>query len=74
MVFGNKMLYKSRNCYLTQKVPVSKKSENCFEYNAFCKLNPFKNPHLLSNPHVLPCGNSACLECIYQQYNLFKHL
>jgi hypothetical protein len=72
MVFGNKMLFKSRNCYLIQEVPVSKKSENFFEYNAFCKLNPFKKPHLLSNPHVLPCGNSACLECIYQQYNLFK--
>ena len=39
-----------------------------------CKLNPLKISHLLSNPHVLPCGNLACLDCIYDNYNPVKQL
>ena len=36
-----------------------------------CKMNPFKI-HLYSNPYFLPCGNSACLECIYKCFNLYR--
>ena len=46
--------------------------KNCMVVNEkyFCKLNPLKQ-HLLLNPFVLsPCGNIACLECIYKYYNL----
>ena len=35
-----------------------------------CDLNPIK-PHLLKNPYLLPCGKSACLDCIYENYNTF---
>ncbi len=73
-VLGDKMLFRSRSCYFIQHVPLTLKPQKILDCNALCKLNPFKKPHLLSNPYLLPCGNSACLECIYQQYNLFQRL
>ena len=73
MVSGNKMLFKSRSCYLIQKVPLCE-AHNFPDFDVFCKLNPLKKPHFLTNSYLLPCGNSACLECIYQQYNLFKQI
>jgi hypothetical protein len=73
MVLGDKMLFRSRNCYLIQKVPSFLKPDISFDSDQLCKLNPFKKPHLLSNPYFLPCGNAACLQCIYKQYNLHKH-
>ena len=24
------------------------------------------------NPCFLPCGNTACLDCIYENYNIYK--
>ena len=36
-----------------------------------CKLEPFR-PHLLKNPYLLPCGNSACFECIYECFYFDK--
>ena len=36
-----------------------------------CKLNPLKS-HLFQNPCILPCGNSACMDCISNNYNLHK--
>ena len=66
------MLFKSRSSYLIQRVPFPINSEKFKDFDAICKLNPFKKPHLLSNPKLLPCGKFACLEYIYRQYNLFK--
>ncbi len=37
-----------------------------------CKLNPFK-PHLYENPYLLPCEASACLRCIYENFNLIRN-
>ena len=38
-----------------------------------CNFNSnLKLPHLYLNPYLLPCGNSACLNCIYMNYNLYK--
>jgi hypothetical protein len=76
LIFGDKMIFKvfthDKYEYLVQKLPFINKSYSN-DYNAFCKFkSPFKPPHLLSNPHLLPCGNSACLDCIYDNYNLFK--
>jgi hypothetical protein len=42
--------------------------------SAYCKINPFKQAHLLSNPYLLPCGDSACLDCIFNHYNIFKRI
>ena len=28
---------------------------------------------MLFNPHELPCGNISCLDCIYDNYNLFTN-
>ena len=72
MVLGDKMVFRSKSSYLIQKVPLFTKSKNYLDYNSSCKLRPFKKPHLLSNPHLLPCGHAACFRCINQQYNLFK--
>ena len=35
-----------------------------------CKLNPL-NIHLYRNEYLLPCGNYACLDCIYDNFNIF---
>jgi hypothetical protein len=74
LVSRDKMLFRSKSCYIIQNVPLSVKPQKFLDCDAFCKLNPFKKPHLLSNPYLLPCGNSACLECINQKYNLFQRL
>ena len=38
-----------------------------------CKVQSFYRPyHLYKDPHILPCGNSACLECIYRGFNAYK--
>jgi hypothetical protein len=34
-----------------------------------CKLNQ----HLYQNPYLLPCGNSACMDCIYDNFNIFTN-
>ena len=35
-----------------------------------CKLNPL-NQHLYRDAYLLPCGNLACLACIYDNFNIF---
>ena len=34
-----------------------------------CELNPVRF-HLYKYPYLLPCGNSACFDCILENYNL----
>ena len=71
MVFNDKMLLASKSGYIVQKILILKSSlPDC---DAFCKLNRFKSHHLLSNPYLLPCGYSACLDCISNHYNLLKN-
>ena len=68
---GNMMfLLKSRSNHLIQKMPLP--IYNSPDSFAFCKLNSFKPPHLLSKPYSLSCGYLACLECIHNHYNIFK--
>jgi hypothetical protein len=71
MVVEGKMILKSKSRYIIQKIEISK-ALNLIDCDAFCKLNLYKKPHLLLNPYLLPCGNIACLECIYHNYNIFK--
>ena len=33
-------------------------------------MNKF-NPHLFSNPYILPCRNSICLDCFYNGFNFY---
>ncbi len=35
-----------------------------------CKLNPL-NQHVYCNAYLIPCGNYACLGCIYDNFNMF---
>ena len=54
----------------TYKIHLKRKIfENSINSEYICKFNPL-NPHLYSNPYILPCGHSACLDCIYDNYNL----
>ena len=49
-------------------------SENfIYENVIMCKMDPF-NTHILKQPKVLPCGNTACLECIEKNIDESKHL
>ena len=34
-----------------------------------CKINPF-DQHVYLNPYLLPCKNSACFNCINDNFNL----
>ena len=42
------------------------------EEQFICKANS-AYPHLYKNPCILPCGNSACLDCIYENYNILTN-
>jgi hypothetical protein len=49
------------------------KTNSNFNQKFICKINKFQ-PHLYSNPCMLPCGNSVCLDCIYKHYNIHLKL
>ncbi len=65
-----KLLFLSNGFYLIQNIPLP----ICHDSFPFCKINRFKEPHSLSSPYLLPCGYSACLDCIYSHYNIFKRI
>ena len=44
--------------------------ENFIKSKFVCHINPLK-PHLFRNPYLLPCVQSACLDCIHSYYNLY---
>jgi hypothetical protein len=75
IINGNLVLYDSNKMYI-QAIDYSIiddksfKSETISEGFYVCKLNCF-NHHFCRNPFLLPCGNIACLECIYDSYNLY---
>ena len=72
VILNSKRNFKININYLVHKLRLAK--YNLPDSIPACKLNTLKNSHLLSNPHVLPCGNLACLECIYNNYNPIKQL
>ena len=47
-----------------------KHTENELNSKYICKINPF-DKHLYSNPFLLPCGASGCLDCIYNNMNFY---
>ena len=53
------------------KIETRKKNLNV-DSRFICKLNQLDH-HLYENPYFLPCGNSACLECIYDNFNIFRN-
>jgi hypothetical protein len=75
IVNGNLVLFDMSSMFIQEIVYSSLNGDqNSLKYdsNGFyvCKLNRF-NHHMCRNPYQLPCGNIACLECIYDNYNLF---
>jgi hypothetical protein len=65
-----KLLFIFDNFYTIQNILFP----NIPDLSPYCKINPFKQAHLLSSPYLFPCGYSACLDCIYSHYNIFKRI
>ena len=68
--FEGNLLFSSYDGYKMHDI----RFPNFPDLSVYCKINPFKQTHLLSNPYLLPCGDSACLDCIYSHYNIFKRI
>jgi hypothetical protein len=70
-VFNDKMIFKDREGnYLIYKINLKTAQNNLIDSKYVCKINPLK-PHLYQNPYLLPCGNSACLDCFYKHFNIY---
>ena len=64
-------LVEQNNTLMLQKIDA--KNNKIDDKMFYCQLNSlYKEPHLYSNPYLLPCGNSACLDCIHNDYNIYK--
>ena len=49
-------------------------AKNILDSKYICNFNSYlKLPHLYLNSYFSPCGNSACLNCIYLNYNLYNN-
>jgi hypothetical protein len=77
MVFNGYLLFEAtslsgyRNYLQVYKLDFRKNQNNS---NYICKFTLFENQHLYSNPYVLPCGASACLDCIYEHLDIENNL
>jgi hypothetical protein len=77
MVFNGYLLFEAtslsgyRNYLQVYKLNFRKNQNNS---NYICKFTLFENQHLYSNPYVLPCGASACLDCIYEHLDIENNL
>jgi hypothetical protein len=48
-------------------------SFDCCNVNRYiCKIASNRQ-HLLMDPYLLPCGNLACLECIYGNFDIYRN-
>lgn len=75
IINGHLVLFDPKSMFIQEIVYSSLNGDqNSLKYDAngfyVCKLNRY-NQHMCRNPYQLPCGNIACLECIYDKYNLF---
>ena len=70
MIVNENFLFCDQNfnsIYFVQKlIFLKKRSSPHLIYN--CDFSLF-NSHVYSNPYLLPCGKSACLNCIYRNLN-----
>ena len=68
----NKMIFSdNKGNFFIYNFQVGKKwTEHLFD-KYICKLDSL-NSHFLKNPVLLPCGNSACHNCIYNHVNSYK--
>ena len=74
-IFDNKMLFMkyfdlNKKIYLLQNVPYLKLGSRV--HDTLCKINPLREPHLLSNLYLLLCSDVACFDCINDRFNIFK--
>ena len=71
MVFKDYLLLETRNFFQIYKLDF-KKNRNSSIF--LCNFNPFENPHLYCDPYIIPCGQTVCLNCIYENSDDEKHL
>ena len=76
-VKGDKMIFLNRNGrFSIQKIcfnNVSHKQLITVNRQFVCKINQLKE-HLFLNPYLLPCGNSACFDCICSNFNAYTRI
>ena len=72
MVVNDKIIFKSNfNLFKIYKIRFMPKKSFEIDTSFMCKLSSFDH-RLLRNSVFLPCGNKACLECIYNHYNFYN--
>ena len=72
-IIGNKLIVKRSYLGLyVGKIEVLTQEMAPIDSRFMCKINPSK-PHVYFNPYFLPCGNSACIECICDNFNIFRN-
>ena len=63
MVYNGFLLFENRNYFQIYKLDFKKNQNNSI---FVCNFNPFKNSHLYYDPYIIPCGQTVCLDCIYE--------
>lgn len=77
-VFEDKLYFIKKNKVIVYNLNCCKSYMNDNQWQLdhkstmICNLNA-SNTHLLFNPYVLPCGNLACLKCIYENTNAYTN-
>lgn len=68
-LYMHEIIFRSNSNRILSEYFKPEKNKNI---NYICCLNSTRF-HLLSNPYMLPCGNAACLKCIYENFNIYTN-
>ena len=73
MIFNDKIIFKDsiENLFI-YKINL-RKAQNIIHSDFICENNSLR-PHLHKNSYLLPCGHSACADCVYKNFNIYLRL
>ena len=71
MIYKNKLVLSDNQNLFIYRNNLIKNDDS--KSKLFCSSNRYRGAHILRNPCMLPCGNSACLNCIYDNFNIYKN-
>ncbi len=73
LVFNDKIMLQGANTrfYVYKLKLNSQILETVVDSRYICKINPFKSHLLHHTVCLLPCGQSYCMDCIFDNYNLY---